>query len=329
MTIKRDTPTVSINADFKIGGNTLIELDSSATKTSEGGTVAIDININPPLFGIKQKLVGKFSGEVSVTDVAGSASLTFVYNTFNVEAKATRNTVGSNGKKFTFEISGSHVPTSKLNVEYSAARITDSKLEVSVEVDNHLTASWKCGIEGRKISCQADFKGKGSQSAIISQRELGFVAALDLNMSQFQSKISWTNAQGGDKKDVKLMVQFNKNDNKLTMKFNSPFARLKNVELDGLKESTANGAIFKGTAKVNNDPATIDVEYSLMMDTPVKEFEATLKGTRGNKFINVAYKSKVDVAEKEVKGSLVVTGSEFKETSIQFEAEYGKNCLFF
>ena len=66
-----------------------------------------------------------------------------------------------------------------------------------------------------------------------------------------------------------------------------------------------------------------------MMDTPVKEFEATLKGTRGNKFINVAYKSKVDVAEKEVKGSLVVTGSEFKETSIQFEAEYGKNRSFF
>ena len=66
-----------------------------------------------------------------------------------------------------------------------------------------------------------------------------------------------------------------------------------------------------------------------MMDTPVKEFEATLKGTRGNKFINVAYKSKVDLAEKEVKGSLVVTGSEFKETSIQFEAEYGKNRFFF
>ena len=308
---------------------TLIELDSSATKTSEGGTVAIEINANPPLFGIKQKVVGKFSGEVSVNDVAGSASLTFVYNTFNVEAKATRNTVGSNGKKITFELSGSHVPTSKLNVEYSAARITDSKLEVSVEVDNHLTASWKCGIVGRKISCQADFKGKGSQSAIISQRELCFVAALDLNMSQFQSTISWTNAQGEDKKDVKLTVQFNKNDNKLTMKFNSPFAQLQNVELDGLKESTANGAIFKGTAKVNNDPATIDVEYSLMMDTPVKEFEATLKGTRGNKFINVAYKSKVDLAEKEVKGSLVVTGSEFKETSIQFEAEYGKNRFFF
>ena len=93
----------------------MIELDSSATKTSEGGTVAIDINTNAPWYVNNIK----FSGEVSVNDVAGSASLTFVYNTFNVEAKATRNTVGSNGKKITFEISGSHVPTSKLNVEYS------------------------------------------------------------------------------------------------------------------------------------------------------------------------------------------------------------------
>ena len=74
---------------------------------------------------------------------------------------------------------------------------------------------------------------------------------------------------------------------------------------------------------LNNKPSKIEVEYSLKRDSPVKEFEFTWKGTQGSKFINVAVKSKADVSEKEVKGSVVVTSSEFKEASMTFEGEYG------
>ena len=135
--------------------------------------------------------------------------------------------------------------------------------------------------------------------------------------------MTWTNKRGKNKKEVKLVVQFNKTDNKLTMKFVSPFAKAKNVDLEGFKETTTNGARFVGTAKVNNKPSKIEVEYNLKRDLPVKEFEFTWKGTQGSKFINVAVKSKADVSEKEVKGSVVVTSSEFKEASMTFEGEYG------
>ena len=323
VSVKMDTPKSFVNANIKYGGNQLFKLEAKGEQKPEGGIVTIDVKTQAPL----KVIDGKFSGEVSVNDVSGSASMKFIYNAFNVEAKATRATVGTNEKKLSFEVSGSHVPTSKLNIEYSAARITDLKLEVTFDVDGYLSASWNCGIDGRKITCRAEFKGKSSKPKLrIFKRELVFDATLDLKTSKFQTKMS-SKKEGQNWKDIKLMVKFSKTDNKLTMKFSSPFSKLKNVELDGVKESTSNGHKFVGTAKINNKPATIEMDYSLKVDTPVKEFEATLKGTKGNKYVNVAYKSKVDMEEKEAKGSLVVTSSEFKETSIVFEAEYGR--LFF
>ena len=142
--------------------------------------------------------------------------------------------------------------------------------------------------------------------------------------------MTWTNKRGKQKKEVKLVVQFNKTDNKLTMKFVSPFAKAKNVDLEGFKETTTNGARFVGTAKVNNKPSKIEVEYSLKRDSPRKEFEFTWKGTQGSKFINVAVNGMADSEpENKVKGSVVVTSSEFKEASMKFEGEYGKYIFLF
>ena len=143
-----------------------------------------------------------------------------------------------------------------------------------------------------------------------------------LNMRQFKSKISWQKASQS-KKEVKLDIQYNQANNKLTMKFNSPFAGYKQASLEGTKETTSNGARFIGTANVNNVPSKIELEYSLKLNSKLKEVEVTWKGTRGSQSINVILSSKVDRYENEVEGSIVVTGSEIPESSLKFSGEYG------
>ena len=314
--VKLDKPNSHINANIKYGGNPLFKLAAEANKKPGGGVVTVDVNTNAPLRVIE----GKFVGEVDVGANEKSAKLKFVFNAHNVEVKAVREMWEGNGKQITFDVSGTVVPTTKLNIKYSAARITDSKLELSFDMEKYLTVTWKCGVEGRKISCQGNIKGK---KWVQNGRELDFVAVLNLKKSKFHSKISW---QGPNqpKEEVKLVIQFNKTDNKLTMKFNSPFAGYEEITLEGTKETTPNGAKFTGTANANNVPSKIVVDYSLKLDSAVKQVDITWKGTRGNKFIDVIFKSKVDLAEHEVEGSIVVTGSEFQEASMNFKGEYGK-----